>query len=142
MTGHDRTGHEGAGPSLIRFLVALHPKWWRRQYGDEYSALLEAGPITAAVVLDVLRNAFRLHLNARPTLLRVLGALALSSAGEVIAVRGQLTDNILWIPSSPLKLLVLVAVLVPWILAVAGIRRARRERDSPIPLNSDSKSDV
>jgi hypothetical protein len=132
MTGH----------GLIRLLLALHPKRWRQQYGDEYFALLEAGPITAAVVLDVPRNAFRLHLNARPTLLRVLGALALSSIGEVIAVRGQSTDNILWIPSSPLKLLVLVAVLAPWILAVTGSRQARRECTSRAPLKGGPASDV
>jgi hypothetical protein len=115
---------------MIGLLIALHPKRWRNEYGDEYRALLESSPLTAAIILDVVRNAFRLHLAARPTLTPVLAALALCSIGEIIAGQGQLSDNILWIPSSPVKAILLAAVLAPWVLAFTTIRRGRRERRS------------
>jgi hypothetical protein len=113
---------------MIGVLIALHPKRWRNEYGDEYRALIESSPLTAAVVLDVLRNAVRLHLDARPILLRCYAALALSAIGETIAGVGQLSDNILWIPSSPSKAIVLAAVLLPWVLVFATVRRVRLKR--------------
>jgi hypothetical protein len=115
---------------MIGLLMALHPKRWRNEYGIEYRALLESSPLTAATVFDVVRNAFQLHLAARPTLTPVLAAIALCSIGEIIAGQGQLSDNILWIPSSPVKAILLAAVLLPWILAFTTIRRGRRERRS------------
>lgn len=115
---------------MIGLLIALHPKQWRNEYGDEYRALLEGSPLTVAIVFDVVRNAFRLHVAARPTLTPILTAIAVCSIGETIAGKGQLSDNILWIPSSPVKALLLAAVVMPWILAFTTIRRARRERHS------------
>lgn len=112
---------------MIGLLLALYPRRWRREYGAEYRALLEDTPLTRAVVLDVVRTAGRLRLAARPVLIPVLAALVLSAAGEVIAVHGRLTDNILWIPSSPLKAIVLAAVLLPWLLAATAVHRSRQE---------------
>ena len=111
---------------MIGFLVALHPKRWRDEYGVEYRALLEESPMTPTVLLDVLRNAGRLHLAARRTLLRVLAALGLSSMGEVIAVHGGYADNVLWIPSSVTKAFLLAVVVLPWLPVIATVRRPRR----------------
>lgn len=119
---------------MIGFLIALHPKRWRNDYGAEYQALLEESPMTVRVILDILRNAGRLHVTARRTLLRVLAALALSSIGEVIAVQGGYADNILWIPSSAPKALLLVAVLLPWALVISTTRRDISTRSQKQPF--------
>jgi hypothetical protein len=108
---------------MIRLLIALHPRRWRREYGPEYRALLEDTPLTAQVVLDVLRNAARLQAAAHAGLLRVLVALALSSIGEVVAAHGNYAENVLWLPASPAKALLLAAVLLPWIPVVTRRRR-------------------
>ena len=46
---------------MIKFLLTLHPRRWRSRYGEEFRDLLEASPLTATVVMDVLRNAAREH---------------------------------------------------------------------------------
>lgn len=113
---------------MIGLLIALHPRRWRRRYGEEYRALLESAPLTVAIVLDVLRNAGRLHLAAHPALVTIPAAVALSAAGETIAVQGHYSDNILWIPADPLKAVLLAAVTLPWVMAGITIRRRRKER--------------
>jgi hypothetical protein len=127
---------------MIGFLIALHPKRWRNEYGAEYRALIEDSPLTAAIILDVLRNAARLHGRARPTVIPVLVAIALSSIGETIAGQGRLSDNILWIPSSPLKAILFAAVVLPWILAATAARRARKERDTLRALKNTADRDA
>ncbi len=47
-------------------LVHLYPARWRRRYGDEVSVLLEDEPLSAALVVDVLRGAFVAHLRYHP----------------------------------------------------------------------------
>jgi hypothetical protein len=116
--------------ALIRVLLRLHPKRWRAEYGDEYRDLLESAPLTRAVVLDVLRTAARLQFDARLTLLRLLGALAVSALAELAAGLGNLSDNILWLPISPLKAALLAAAIAPWVVAVMAIRRDRRRRST------------
>ena len=117
---------------MISFLIALHPRRWRHEYGLEYRALLEDSPLTTQIILDVLRNAARLHTTARARLLRVLVALTLSSIGEIVTAHGGFADNILWIPTSPTKAFLLAAVLLPWTPIAARSRRhlsaTRRER--------------
>ena len=113
---------------MIRLLLALHPRSWRARYGQEFRALLEAEPVTAAVVLDVLRNAARQHVRAHATASQVLAALVISLAVEVVAVHAGVTDNILWPPSTPLRALTLAAVLVPWLSITVDLAMAVRRR--------------
>jgi hypothetical protein len=40
----------------IRILLRAYPADWRREYGDELAAVLEAAPITLSTIRDVLRN--------------------------------------------------------------------------------------
>ncbi|CAI7974206.1 hypothetical protein [Parafrankia sp. BMG5.11] len=116
---------------MRRFLLALCPRQWRARYGDEFAALLRDTPLTLAAVVDVLRLAMRLHLRARPWLAQIAGAVLATAAMEAAAVRAELTDNILWAPSTPLRALALVAVLTPTAMVVdsAAMRRARLRGD-------------
>jgi hypothetical protein len=114
--------------ALISLLVGLHPKRWRAEYGDEYRALLEQTPLTARIVADVLGAAVRLQLAARRVVLCSVAALLLSSIGEVIAVHGGYSDNILWIPSSAVKLMLLAAVILPWVAVIAVVRGSRAQQ--------------
>jgi hypothetical protein len=45
-----------------RFLVRLYPRAWRHRYGEEFALLLEATPISAGLVINVLASAGRLWL--------------------------------------------------------------------------------
>jgi hypothetical protein len=42
-----------------RRLIRFYPRLWRERYGDEFLALLEASPRSAATTLDVIRGAGR-----------------------------------------------------------------------------------
>lgn len=116
---------------MIALLLVLHPRRWRVRYGEEFRALLEATPMDAGVVLDVLRNAARLHARAHAMALRIVTALAQTSLAEVLAVRANLTDNILWAPTTPLRALALAAVVLPWVPVVAAHLPALAHRDRP-----------
>lgn len=116
---------------MIRLLLAAHPKRWRARYGEEFHALLEATPMSALVVIDVLRSAARLHAREHAAALRIVTAVVLSSAAEVLAVRAQLTDNILWAPSTPLRALGLAAVVLPWMPVAVAYLPALVERVRP-----------
>lgn len=118
---------------MIRLLLALHPRAWRARYGEEFRALLEASPATAAVILDVALNAVRQHAAVHAAALRLLAALAVFTVVEVVAVRTHVTDNILWPPSTLPRTLALIAVLMPWLpvatdLAATVARRRRAAR--------------
>jgi hypothetical protein len=115
---------------MIRLLIAMHPRLWRARYGEEFRALLENGPLTPAVVLDVLRNAARLHASAHAGVLRIAVALWVSSVAEIFAVRWNLTDNILWVPSTPSRALALAVVVLPW-LPVFGALSCRLHSREP-----------
>jgi hypothetical protein len=41
----------------MSWLLRLYPARWRQRYGDEFQALVERQPLSAAVVLDILRGA-------------------------------------------------------------------------------------
>lgn len=52
----------------MRLLLRLYPVVWRRRYGDEFAALLEAQPVTPRIVVDVLAGA----IDARVVALRAV----------------------------------------------------------------------
>lgn len=121
---------------MIRLLLVLHPRSWRNRYGEEFRALLEDRPLTAATVLDVLRNAIGQHARAHAAARRLMAALVLSAAVDVVAVRGHVTDNILWPPTSLVRALALAALLLPWMPVVTSLiealRRRRTSTDFPL----------
>jgi hypothetical protein len=57
-------------------LLRLYPRRWRERYGDEFLALLEQHPVTAAVALDVALGALDAHLRAH-----------VSPVGETVGAR-------------------------------------------------------
>jgi hypothetical protein len=114
---------------MIRLLLALHPRAWRARYGAEFRELLEATPLTARTVLDVVRNALRQHVRLHRQVCQVLAALVVSSLVEVAAVHAHETANILWAPTDPVRTLLLAAVLLPWVpVATSAVRTVRRRR--------------
>ena len=113
---------------MIGLLLALHPRSWRARYGEEFRSLLEAGPLTMAVVLDVLRNAARQHGRAHALALHFSMALAVSVVVEVVAVGAHLTDNILWPPSTALRAVALAVLVLAWLPVVATLNRSMRHR--------------
>ncbi|MDJ0363264.1 hypothetical protein [Rhodococcus sp. H29-C3] len=113
---------------MITLLLALHPKSWRSRYGDEFRALLEAQPMTSAVVLDVLGNAARQQVRSHPILLQIAMAMALSAGVEWVALTHQLTDNILWAPDSGPRAVLLAALLLPWLPLATDLVAATRQR--------------
>lgn len=100
---------------MIGFLIGLYPRAWRARYGDEFAALLEEGSLGPFVVLDVLRHAARLQVGVHRGLVLFASALALSASAEVAAVRMDLTNNILWPPTTPLRTLALAGAVPPWV---------------------------
>ena len=84
--------------------------------------------LPVAVFVDVLRNAARQHLRARPLAVRVAVALLLSALVELAALRAGLTRNILWPPSSPARALPLVALLACLVPVVRLVAEAARRR--------------
>ncbi|CAO5157669.1 conserved hypothetical protein [Frankia sp. AiPs1] len=119
---------------MRRLLLVLCPRQWRARYGDEFASLLQDTPLTLAAVIDVLRLVLGLHHQARPWLAQIAGAVLTTAAMEAAAVRAELTDNILWAPTTPLRALGLVAVLMPTALVVGSaiMRRARLRGDEPV----------
>lgn len=116
---------------MIRLLLALHPRSWRAEYGEELRDLLAADPLTVAVILDVLHNAARQQGRARPIAVRLVAALALSVVLEIVAVHAYVTANILWPPSSPLRALALGALLSCWVPLARRIVEVARRRRAP-----------
>lgn len=112
---------------MIRLLVAVFPREWRRTYGEEFVALLEQTRLTPRVVLDVLAQAAKLHAGAHRTRL-LFGAAALVSIGmEVLARKSGLAVNIVWVPHNPGQAVALLALVAPW---AALIVRACRDRST------------
>jgi hypothetical protein len=100
---------------MIRLLLALHPRAWRARYGEEYRELMEVRPLTARTVVDVVQNAVRQHDRAHPRRVRLVAAVSLMTLVEIAALRADLTANLLWAPTTPLRAFVLVAALAPWL---------------------------
>ena len=115
---------------MIGLLVALHPRAWRERYGDEFAALLEDTGVGPRVVVDVVGHALALQARAHLTAVLALLAVVVSVVVEVVAVRADLTDNILWAPSTPARAVALAALLAPWVALVA--RRFDRRRPAQV----------
>ena len=113
---------------MIRLLLALYPRVWRRRYGEEFRALLETTPLTARTLLDVLRNAARQHTRAHGPVIGLLTALSLSCLVEVVAMNAHLTANILWPPTTALRTVALLGLLAPWVPVAADVVRVIRRR--------------
>ena len=64
--------------SLARFVIRLYPAAWRKRYGDEFEALLEAHPPTPSTLFDLIKGATKMHFSV-PTFPKL--ALLLSVAG-------------------------------------------------------------
>jgi hypothetical protein len=113
---------------LIRLLVALHPRSWRDQYGEEFTALLEDSRLTRRAVANVVAHAARLQARAHLGALLVVVALVFSGVCEAVALRTGLTANILWAPTNPVRATALLLTLAPWLGLIV---RARDSRHSP-----------
>lgn len=50
---------------MMRLLVRLYPRAWRRRYGAEFTALLEQQPASPGTVLDIVRGALDAHVTER-----------------------------------------------------------------------------
>lgn len=114
---------------LTRVLIALFPKDWRRDHGDEFRMLLDESRLTASDVVDTVRFAAVVRARASGgVLLLVMAALVSSACCEITALRENLTANILWAPTNPMRTLVLAALLAPWagLLARQWLRRTAR----------------
>ena len=114
----------GAAPrSPGAVLVALYPGEWRRRYGDELAALLEAGGLSARDRIDLIRGAVDAHLHpSQPSMLPVVaavGAGGLASA-HAIALAAQPTP-LDWpgysIDALPLAIIA-VALLLPSVIGL------------------------
>lgn len=110
---------------MIRFLLALYPREWRRSYGEEFAALLEETPLSPRVVLDVALQAATLHARVHRTVLLVFTAVLVSVGLEVVANVTGLTANILWPPTTPVRALALGALFTPWLALVVRSCRYR-----------------
>jgi hypothetical protein len=113
-----------------RLLLALHPRGWRRQYGEEFLAFLEQVDLRPAAIADVAWHALTLHASAHRRGLQACAALAISAVFEVVAVRSRLTANVLWAPTTPARALALAATVGPWLalMTAVGASRLRRRR--------------
>lgn len=118
---------------IIRLLVALYPRPWREEFGEEFIALLEDTRLTPGAVANVLAGAARLQAERHQRLLFIVGALLWSACLEVISVRARLTANIAWAPSTPLRALALAATVGPWAW-LAAVTLAHRLRGPAGPV--------
>jgi len=112
---------------MIGLLVALYPRKWREEFGDEFAALLEDTRLTPRAVFDVAVQAGKLRAESHRRLTLVLVSILWSGGMEYLSVRTHLTANILWAPTTPARALALAATTGPW-LALAAVTAARRCR--------------
>lgn len=110
---------------MTRALVALYPRKWRAEFGDEFAALLDDTRLTPRAVADVIAQAGRLQAAAHRRLALVLATLLWSGCMEVLSVHARLTANILWAPTTPVRAIALAATVGPWAV-LAGTALARR----------------
>ena len=114
---------------MIGLLVALYPRTWREEFGEEFAALLEDTRLTPGAVFDVVVQAGKLHAGSRRRLTLVLASLLWSGCLEYLSVRARLTANILWAPATSARALALAATTGPWLaLAALTVTRRRRRR--------------
>ena len=110
---------------MIRLLLALSPKAWRRTYGEEFAALLEQTRLTPRAVLDVLAQAATFHASARRTRFLVGAAVLVSIGVEVVARRMGLAVNVVLVPHTPAQMVALLALFAPWAALVVRAGRGR-----------------
>ncbi len=110
---------------MTRLLVALYPRKWRADFGEEFAALLEDTRLTPRAVFDAVVSAGKLHAASHRRLALVLASLPWSGCMEYLSVRARLTANVFWAPSTPARALALAATIGPW-LGFAGVIAARR----------------
>lgn len=110
---------------MTGLLVALYPRKWREEFGEEFAALLEDTRLTPHAVADVVVQAAKLQAGSHRRLAAVLASLLWSGCLEYLSVRAHLTANILWAPTTPARALALAATTGPW-LALATVAVARR----------------
>ena len=110
---------------MTRLLVALYPRKWRAEFGEEFAALLEDTHLTPVAVFDVVVSAGKQHAASHRRLALVVASLLWSGCMVYLSVRARLTANVLWAPSTPARALALAATVGPW-LGFAGVIAARR----------------
>jgi hypothetical protein len=77
---------------MIRFLLMLYPKAWRREYGEELEDILSAGGLTLGVVADVLHGAAYQRARRVPAwVVAGVGLLCLSAVHMFLS--GNITVN-------------------------------------------------
>ncbi len=113
---------------MIRLLLALYPKAWRRTYGEEFAALLEQTHLSPRAVLDVLNQAAKLHASAHRIRFLVGAAVLVSIGVEVVARRMGLAGNVVWVPHTPAQTVALLALFAPWTALVVRAGRGRSLR--------------
>jgi hypothetical protein len=113
---------------MIGLLVALYPRKWRKEFGEEFAVLLEETRLTPRAVIDVVVQAAKLHAETHRLLTSVLASLVWSGCLEYLSVRARLTANILWAPTTPARALALAATTGPWLLLAAVTIARRRGR--------------
>jgi hypothetical protein len=94
-------------------LLALYPRSWRDQYGEEYCALLEDIGISASVAFDVVGSALKLRLQRHARILSALAVLGQYSLSLWLCVHLRITDNMFWLPTTFLQAAGLAATYVP-----------------------------
>jgi hypothetical protein len=112
---------------MIRLLVAVYPRQWRAEFGEEFAALLEDTRLSPRAVADVLAGAGKLHAERHQRLAVVIAALVWSGGMEFLSARARLTADILWAPTTPARALALAATIAPW-AALAAVALAHRLR--------------
>lgn len=113
---------------MIRVLLSLYPKTWKRRYGAEYEAFLRDCRLTPLDVINALVYALDLQILAHRTGLIQWALVCLVALAETCAALRGYTVNIFWMPRSweSLGLLVVVmvglaAVVYPFIAALVRL---------------------
>ena len=118
---------------MKRWLVKLYPRRWRDRYGTEFEALLDAAPLRASDVINVVWAAGCAHADLRRRGLRWIGSATTAVSVEWYAASQGIADNILWLPRDTVSaalvtlaagsLAVTLAPLVRLLVSVLGLRR-------------------
>ena len=103
-------------------LIRLYPRRSAARRDGELAALLDDAPLTLVVVADVVRCAALDHVRRRSPLTVVVALLAFALL-EAIAVGIDVTDNVLWAPTTPARATMLAVTLAP--LAGLGVTHWR-----------------
>lgn len=117
---------------MIRLLLALYPREWRRVYGDEFAALLEDTRLTPVVLLDVVAQAMKLRATAPRRYPLVAVALLVSVGVELVAKSTGLTANVFWPPTTVARAVALVVLVSPWAALATRARRRRTPHRPPV----------